>query len=187
MIERISQESHNGSQSILTATEERTKRLTTELAPISIEGTFTVETYSRFSPQDLNVGDRCYVRTNSGNTYRIERSRTRPTMLKFLNEKTGTQEYGSPTRGKDVNFEVGKQMFFTAWNNPDDFSKGSQDLNSSSIRHIEIWRNYSTAIDETNANAQSQLQGNGLGGFIAAAAANTASGVIHSKDYRQKK
>ena len=174
-------------EDVLLKTEDKTKNLTGEFSPISLEGTFTVESYAKFSPRNLKTGDRAYVRTESGNVYRLERSSSRPGFIKFHNEQTDSLEYGTPTEGKDPNLEVGKPMYFTTWANPDDLKEGSQNVNSSAIREIEVWRSYAQALDDARTKVEKEVGGKGFGAAIADAAKNTAGGTKYVRDYRVPK
>lgn len=172
-------------KSIRTKVEQKTKRLTSEFSPKTIEGTFTVEKYSKFSPSDLTNADRAYVRTESGNIYRLDRSRSRNRYVKFHNEKTGQLNYAQPA-GSNSFIEVGKSMKYRAVDDPDN-PKQFQLQNSPVVKEIEVWRNYLNALDEVEAELKNiQAQNTSFGGELASVLKNQAGGAIQNRDYTKK-
>ncbi len=176
------------SESVLMRSEERKKRMSGDMAPVKIDGTFTVETYSKFSPGDLTVEDRAYVHTDSGNVYRLERSRSRPGLIKIQNERSGGEwEYAAPMPGKSSIFEVGQQMHYATLNDPDDPAKGGTATQSSSVSKIEIWRNYSKAIRGIEKELQDRMPtSGGIGTVLAAGLTNVVAGAVEHRDYRKR-
>ena len=176
-------------KSFLIRSEERSKQMTSELSPKAVEAAFTVESYDAFNPNEITPDDQVYVRTESGNVYRLARSESRPNLIKFDNERTKELQYGVPWPGHSNLIEVGKQMFYASLENPDDISKGATGMESSTVKSIELWKNYLKAQKEIKAELQQQY-GNKTGGFgamLAAGLDNTVRGQRTLKDYTIKK
>ncbi len=176
-------------KSVLIRSEERSKQMTSELSPKTIEATFTVESYSAFDPNGIASDDVAFVRTESGNVYRLARSESRPNLIKYLNEKTTELQYGAMWPGHSQMIEVGKQMFYASLENPDDFSKGATGMQSSTVKNIELWKNYLKAHKEIKSELERQY-GNKTGSFgqmFAVGLNNTVRGQTFFKDYTIKK
>ena len=127
-------------------------------------------------------------RTESGNTYRIERSTSQAGMLRIHNEReAGEWQYAVPTPGKSTVFEVGQQMHYAVLNDPGDRSKGAKGWQTSTVTGIEVWRNHAKAQEEIEQQMRSKLpQGGGLGNIIAATVKNTVRQTVHHRDYKKK-
>ena len=170
-----------------------TKMMTTDFAPERIQAAFTVETYKKFDPvgsEGITVDDRCYIHTESGNVYRLDRSRSRPTFVKVFNEKVGDgkPQYSAFVPGSSDKFaEVGKPYRFAVVDNADT-PKNYSVPNTSDVKKIEIWRNYLKAQAEIEASLRAKHGSDqeGIGNVMAQAMKGAIDGRVRSLDYTKK-
>ena len=182
-MEKIPQNQENAKESILVSSREEKKNLTTEFAPIKIEGDFTVDSFSKVVPAGLKNEDKMIVLTESGNRYFISQSKSRPGLLKFINEKTGDLEYIHPQGGnKDLIIEVGKVMDLVRMVNPDDYKEGGTGYTSTEVSSIDVWRNLGKAVKEVEKELSQYDQKSGLASGII----NTVNQKVAFRDYRVK-
>ncbi len=177
------------SESVLLDTRDKTKRLTGELAPRNIEGTFTVESYSKFDLNDLGPDDQAYAYTKSGNVYRMAKSESRPGLMKYQEDRMKALQYTGPSPGEErLVVEVGKQMHWVTMNDVNDPTKGGTKMQSSPVKLIEVWRDYIKAHREVEAELiRLAQQAGGLGGLMATGLGNAATGQVRQIDYRKEK